>query len=93
MFAVTDTVEKGRRDMNIGRGRDQDGGGGSSHGTAAVTVVQAVMEDAVTMTPVTPTKNLPPLKLTLRKKLSPVLDEVLASVSQLRRPHDPRYAH
>jgi len=47
------------------------------------------MEDAVTMTPVTPTKNLPPLRLTLRKKLSPVLDEVLASVSQLRRSDDP----
>ena len=88
MFAVTETVEKGLRDMNIGRGRDRDGGSSS-----AVTVVQAVMEDAVTMTPVTPTKNLPPLKLTLRKKLSPVLDEVLASVSQLRRSHDPRYAH
>ena len=86
MFAVTDTVEKGLRDMNIGRGRDRDG-------SSAVTVVQAVMEDAVTMTPVTPTKNLPPLKLTLRKKLSPVLDEVLASVSQLRRSDVPRYAH
>jgi len=82
MFAVTDTVEKGLRDMNIGRGRDRDG-------SSAVTVVQAVMEDAVTMTPVTPTKNLPPLRLTLRKKLSPVLDEVLASVSQLRRSDDP----
>jgi len=70
--------------MNIGRGRDRDGGSSS-----AVTVVQAVMEDAVTMTPVTPTKNLPPLRLTLRKKLSPVLDEVLASVSQLRRSDDP----
>ena len=90
MFAVTDTVEKGLRDMSIGRGRDHRDGGGSS---SAVTVVQAVMEDAVTMTPVTPTKNLPPLKLTLRKKLSPVLDEVLASVSQLRRSDDPRYAH
>ena len=45
-----------------------------------VSAVEA-MEDAVTRTPVTPTKRcLPPLKLTLRKKLSPVLDEVLASV-------------
>lgn len=48
-----------------------------------IAAVEAVT-DSVTMTPVTPTKNsLPPLKLTLRKKLSPVLDEVLASVSNL----------
>merc|ERR1712029_823820 len=79
-FAETETVEKGFRDMNITAATVA----AAVKVPAVITAVEAVT-DVVTMTPVTPTKNnsLPPLRLTLRKKLSPVLDEVLASVNHL----------